>query len=227
MSDQLRDLASVRAATDRLLDAVARLDEAALAEPSLLPGWTRGHVLAHLARNADALVNVLVGRPMYASEQARDADIARDAPRPLAVHLADLRDSAARFQEAAGSADGSRTVLLRNGVTDTASRVPFRRLVEVELHHVDLGAGYPLEDLPDDFTAQAIDYLTARFDGHPEVPPVTLTDHRDLTRRTGGTSGAPVTVRGTAADLLGWLSGRREGRTLQVTGGALPTLPAL
>ncbi|MEV0474381.1 maleylpyruvate isomerase N-terminal domain-containing protein, partial [Streptomyces prunicolor] len=30
---------------------------ASVAEPSRLPGWSRGHVLAHLARNADALVN--------------------------------------------------------------------------------------------------------------------------------------------------------------------------
>ena len=40
---------------------------------------------------------------------------------------------------------------LRNGVTDSASRVPFRRWTEVELHHVDLGIGYELEDLPAEF----------------------------------------------------------------------------
>src|SRR3954471_23186695 len=122
MIDHAHDLASVLEATERLLTAVAKLDNASVAEPSRLPGWTRGHVLAHLARNADALVNVLEGRPMYPSGEARDADIERDAPRPLDVQLADLRDSAARFQEAGDApADWSRTVELRNGVTDSAA----------------------------------------------------------------------------------------------------------
>jgi maleylpyruvate isomerase len=228
MNDHVRDLSLVRTATDRLLSAVAELDDAALAGPSLLPGWTRGHVLAHLARNADALVNVMEGRPMYASETARDADIERDAPRPPAAQLADVRASAARFQDAADALpDWSRTVELRNGVTDTAANLPFRRLVEVELHHVDLGAGYSLEALPADFTERAIDYLSRRFDGHPEVPPATLTDDGGRTWHTGGAAGDPVTVRGTAADLLGWLSGRRDGTALNVSGGALPKLPAL
>ena len=95
MIDHGHDLASVRDATDRLLTAAAELDNASVAEPSRLPGWSRGHVLAHLARNAEALVNVLEGRPMYPSAEARDADIERDAPRPLDVQLADLRESAA------------------------------------------------------------------------------------------------------------------------------------
>lgn len=82
MLDHVRDLESLREATERLLTAVARLDNASVAEPSRLPGWSRGHVLAHLARNADALVNVLEGRPMYPDAVTRDSDIERDAPRP-------------------------------------------------------------------------------------------------------------------------------------------------
>src|SRR5689334_6670350 len=100
MIDHAHDLESVREATDRLLSAVAALDNASVAQPSRLPGWSRGHVLAHLARNADALVNVLEGRPMYADARVRDTDIERDAPRPLDVQLADVRESAARFQAA-------------------------------------------------------------------------------------------------------------------------------
>jgi maleylpyruvate isomerase len=67
MIDHADDLASVQAATERLLHAVGALDNAAVTQSSRLPGWTRGHVLTHLARNADALVNVFEGRPMYAS----------------------------------------------------------------------------------------------------------------------------------------------------------------
>ena len=100
MIDHAHDLASVRDATDRVLSAAAELDNVSVAEPSRLPGWSRGHVLAHLSRNADALVNVLEGRPMYAAASIRDADIDRDAPRPLDVQVADLRESAASFQAA-------------------------------------------------------------------------------------------------------------------------------
>ncbi len=228
MIDHARDLASVHDATERLLSAAAKLDNAAVAEPSRLPRWTRGHVLAHLARNADALVNVLEGRPMYVSGEARDADIERDAPRPLDVQLADVRESAARFQDAgAVPADWSRVVELRNGVTDAAARVPFRRWVEVELHHVDLGIGYELEDLPAEFVEREIDFLADRFSGHADVPPTRLTDG---TRAwdTGREADSPeIIVTGSAPDLLGWLAGRRDGSGLAVQGGALPSLPPL
>ncbi|MDW4909768.1 maleylpyruvate isomerase family mycothiol-dependent enzyme [Streptomyces sp. ADMS] len=228
MADHVRDLASVRDATERLLTAAGKLNNDSMAEPSRLPGWTRGHVLAHLARNADALVNVLVGRPMYASAEARDTDIDRDAPRPVDVQLPDVRESAARFQDAgAAPADWSRTVELRNGVTDTASRVPFRRWAEVELHHVDLGIGYELEDLPAEFTEREITFLADRFAGHPEVPPTMVTDGTRAWRTGGETAGPEVTVTGPAPELLGWLAGRRDGAGLDVSGGALPALPPL
>ncbi|AJE40177.1 maleylpyruvate isomerase family mycothiol-dependent enzyme [Streptomyces nodosus] len=229
MIDHAHDLASVRDATERLLTAAARMDNADVAEPSRLPGWTRGHVLAHLARNADALVNVLEGRPMYVSAAARDADIERDAPRPLDVQLSDLRESGARFQKITDApADWSRTVELRNGVTDTAARLPFRRRVEVELHHVDLGIGYELEDLPAEFVEREIEFLAERFRGHRDVPATDLAadDGRRWTTG-GGAEGGPVVVHGPAPELLGWLAGRRDGSALRTEGGPLPALPPL
>ncbi|UUU34710.1 maleylpyruvate isomerase family mycothiol-dependent enzyme [Streptomyces sp. CA-210063] len=242
MMDHARDLASVREATDRLLTAAAALDNAGVTQPSRLPGWTRGHVLAHLARNADALVNVLEGRPMYVSGEARDADIERDAPRPLEVQLADVRESANRFQDAASvSADWSRTVELRNGVTDSASRVPFRRWIEVEIHHVDLGVGYELEDLPKEFTQREINFLTERFRNHPGVPALMIEQDDGRMIPTGVVERVTgvqldsgyrpphpdLTVSGSQADLLGWLAGRRDGSALHVEGGSLPALPPL
>ncbi|MEU0135996.1 maleylpyruvate isomerase family mycothiol-dependent enzyme [Streptomyces sp. NPDC006296] len=229
MTDHASDLDAVREATDRLLGAVDGLDDGSLAEPSRLPGWSRGHVLAHLSRNADALVNVLRGRPMYASSETRDADIESDAPRPLREHLADLRTSGTAFLAAAQvSADPGRTVTLRNGVTDSASRIPFRRWIEVELHHVDLGVGYELEDLPEEFVIRENDFLAQRFAGHPGVVPTTaVTEDGRLWTTGGGSDGAAVTVRGTAADILGWFCGRRDGSALTVDGGGLPVLPPL
>ncbi|WP_435970710.1 maleylpyruvate isomerase family mycothiol-dependent enzyme [Streptomyces sp. Qhu_M48] len=227
MIDHERDLAHVREATEKLLNAAASLDNAAAAEPSRLPGWTRGHVLAHVARNADALVNVLRGLPMYPDATTRDADIERDSGRPVDVHLADLRESADRFLSVgAEPADWSRTVELRNGVTDSASRIPFRRWVEVDLHHVDLGVGYELEDLPEEFTTREIAFLAERFSGLGSVPATVVRSGDGRTWTTGGESGG-VTVTGPAPDLLGWLAGRRDGSALKAEGGPLPELPAL
>ena len=79
--DPLAELEVVEAATARLLSSVQTLDAAALAAPSLLPGWTRGHVCSHVDRNADSLVNLLtsartgVDIPQYASAEARDEGI--------------------------------------------------------------------------------------------------------------------------------------------------------
>lgn len=228
MADHVRDLASVRDATERLLTAAAKLNKDSVTEPSRLPGWTRGHVLAHLARNADALVNVFAGRPMYPSAEARAADIERNAPRPLDVQLADVRESAARLLRAwAATADWSRTVELRNGVTDTAATVPFRRWIEVELHHVDLGIGYELEDLPVEFTEREITFMADRFVGHPEVAHTVVTDGTRAWSTGSESAGPTVTVTGPAPELLGWLCGRRDGAGLDVRGGALPSLPPL
>src|SRR5579859_4027647 len=79
-------------ASQRLLDAARVRAEPDLRAPSLLPGWSRAHVLAHVARNADAMRNLLIGarvgqrRPAYASAQAREDDIeasAAQVPRDL------------------------------------------------------------------------------------------------------------------------------------------------
>jgi hypothetical protein len=45
--------AQITTATGRLLRTASRLSDADVRAPSLLPGGSRGHVLTHLARNAD------------------------------------------------------------------------------------------------------------------------------------------------------------------------------
>jgi maleylpyruvate isomerase len=233
MTAPAADLTAVQDSTERLLASLDRLDDASVAQPSLLPGWSRGHVLAHLARNADALVNVFAGRPMYASNEARDADIARGADRPLAVHRGDVRDSAARFAGAAARLTDEQwqaTVTLRNGVTDLAATIPLRRWVEVELHHIDLDVGHTLADLPGAFVDRALDYLARRFAGHAGIPPTELRAEDGRSWRIGrdGEPAEPlVVVAGTPAALVGWLSGRTPGSGLSAGDGGLPDLPPL
>jgi len=106
--------ARLAGATDRLLATAAGLTDRQAREPSLLPGWSRGHVLVHLARNADGLRNLLIWArtgvvtPQYPSQQARDDAIEAGAGRPAGDLVADLRESAAAFAvEAAGLPDRS------------------------------------------------------------------------------------------------------------------------
>ena len=123
---QLRE--QVGGATDRLLATAAQLTDEQVKAPSLLPGWSRGHVLTHLARNADGLRNLLiwartgVPTPQYASPQARDAAIAAGADRTAAEQAADIRDSAAAFDWYRRSAEGGYFRAQYNYATALAQR---------------------------------------------------------------------------------------------------------
>jgi len=153
-------------AVQRLLGTARIIDDEDLRAPSLLPGWTRAHVVAHLARGADALRNLLIGvrtgqpRPAYTSPEARAADIEQGAGRPRAELLDDLADAANAFRAV------SRQLPDEAWATDItwvpgldpfpAREVLVRRLVEIELHHVDLGAGYTAADWPDGFLVKPL-----------------------------------------------------------------------
>ena len=152
-------------ATQRLLGTARVIAAPDLRAPSLLPGWTRAHVLAHLARGADAMRNLLVGaragqdRPAYPSPQARAADIEHGAGLGAKELVADLADSAMAFRAISTQLpDGAWQFPVR--VLDSqpfpAGQLLTRRLVEVELHHCDLGAGYGPGDWPAAFAAMEL-----------------------------------------------------------------------
>lgn len=160
---QLSD--QVDQATQRLLDAARIIPEAELRAPSLLPGWTRADVLAHLARSADAMRNLLIGartgqdRPAYASAEAREADIERGAGMTARDLVADLADSAMAFRTIAKQLpDEAWRVQVRvlDSAPFPAAELLTRRLVEVELHHCDLDAGYGPADWPAEFAAMEL-----------------------------------------------------------------------
>lgn len=141
-TEELRPiLGAVERATERLIDTVHELDDDALQRPSLLPGWTRAHVLAHLARNADGLVNLLtwartgVEHPMYASSADRDADVEEGAARGQWLLIEDLSASAARFAQAVRSMPErawSAEVVADEPVP--AHAIPRMRLRELRVH---------------------------------------------------------------------------------------------
>lgn len=236
--DPVRDAAALRRATPQLLDAVAALDPAAVAEPSLLPGWTRGHVLTHLARNADGMVNLLTWArtgeetPMYASAEAREKDIEAGSARPLAEQLADLRASAERLDgalEEMPPAAWAAQVRFRGDGVVPAAEIPARRLQELHLHHVDLGIGYTCADLPADFTARQLDVLLGGLAGREGIAAVRLRDTATgATWDIGAADRPEVTVSGATGPLLAWVAGRSDGAGLTVDPVLpLPVLPPL
>lgn len=233
-SDPLRLTGEVDDATARLLRTTAGLDESSLAAASLLPGWTRGHVLAHLARNADGFVNLLTAArtgeaiPMYASPAARSSDIEAGASRPQAAHLDDLRRTADRFAEAVAAMPAEAwgaTVDTRRGPWSAAYLV-WGRLREVEVHHVDLAVEYRPADWPEAFGHRLLREVATGLAGRSDAPPMVLRcDGRRHDLVVGDRTAAP-TVTGAAPDLAAWLIGRSPGAALTVSpDGPLPTPP--
>ncbi|MFB6397560.1 maleylpyruvate isomerase family mycothiol-dependent enzyme [Polymorphospora lycopeni] len=233
-ADPLVLMAEVRRATDRLLSTVADLSDAAVAAPSALPGWSRGHVLTHLARNADGMTNLLewartgVVTPQYPSWERRVADIEAGAGRPLAVQLADLRDSAARHAATADRLTSEMwlTTLEIPDRPQTAAYGVWRRLREIEVHHVDLAAGYRPRDWPEAFALHLLHEIVSGYAGRDDAPNVVLCPVETGQELSVGAAGATPTVTGPAYALAGWLTGRSTGESLEVTpDGPLPNPP--
>ena len=225
----MTDLAALLAGADQaLVRTVDGLDDDAYAEPSLLPDWSRAHVVAHLVLNAEGLAGVLHGahvgqpEPMYASPEGRDtdiADLATEAPAGLRERLlaatalfADAlaamhdRDWDGRFERTPGGPDFA------------LANVPLMRLREVEIHHADLDAGYLAADWPEGFRAVLLESMTKRSYPSPfAVRPSDL----DRTWHYGEGGGGPV-VTGTSAAIGWWLTGRGSGEGITTDSGTLP-----
>ena len=217
-------------ATARYLEALTELSETAVRAPSLLPGWSRAHVIAHVARNADALANVLHGaqagepRSMYESQQHRDEDVETGARLPLDELVADSVAAAGRWRQAANELHSSRLDApgLRTPGTEPwpVRRVGMMRRTEVEVHHADLGIGYTAEDWPADFVAA----LMKRRHRELAAKGVALTWRTTDTGAVWETAPGGPEVTGTAADVVWWLLGRGSGERLACSEPQLPEL---
>lgn len=145
------DIDLCRRAHARLAKVVAGLDDDAVRAPSLLPGWSVGHLLSHLARNADSVVRRLDGArrdevvDQYpGGPEARNAEIETGAARPAAELQADVEASSASVDEALATFPGDRWDRLGRtifGDEVPVATLPFARAREVEVHLVDLGIG--------------------------------------------------------------------------------------
>jgi maleylpyruvate isomerase len=185
-----------RDASARLLATLVGLDDAIARRPSRLPGWTVGHVVTHLARNADSHVRMLEGAmagtvadQYEGGLDGRAADIASGAGRPAAALVSDLNRAVDDLDATWGRVPVEVWVTgharMGNGELCPCAELPARRWREVEIHRVDLGLGAEPADWPDAYVDLELPKALAQ-----------LPDRLSPTDR---------------AMLLAWLVGRVEG----------------
>jgi maleylpyruvate isomerase len=210
----------VRDGTARMLAAAGRLGDGELREPSGLPGWTRAHVLGHLARNADALGRLAdwartgVETPMYRDREQRAAEIEAAAAQPAGALRRDVAATAVRLAEKL-AVPGPHPVRTATGRTVPATEIPWMRVREVWLHTVDLRAGFAIAELPADLVDALLDDVTATLSARPGCPDLLLAPaDRDRTWRLGPGPAPSGERTGPAVRLLAWLTGREKGDDL-------------
>jgi maleylpyruvate isomerase len=223
-------LAWMHDGTERLLAELAGLSDEALTVSTVLPGWSRRYLLAHVAANADALRNLVhwartgEERRMYVSPEQRDADIAAGAALPAAQLRSWIQSSAAGLAadlDAMPDPAWDAKVITAQGLTRSASEIPWMRVREIYIHAVDLNAGTSFADLPAEFLEPLLDDVTTRRSSVGGGPALRIaasdTGH---TWEVAGT-GVPVPVTAPLADLSAYLTGRPVPAL-----AAAPVLPA-
>lgn len=232
VTDWDEDLALLDAETNRLIDSMSAMNDAQVAEPSRLPGWSRGHVLAHLDGNAQGLGRVArwardgIERPMYISRDVRDADVELHAARSIEAHHQAVAQSARALRADLGAIDSEQredVVILGNGLSVRVGSLARHRLGEVCVHHADLGlADYTWRDWPDSMAWHMARLVTRDFAVRGEFPVAAVAwdgDRLDIVPGSNVLEGSPQA-------LLAWLLGRSAGEDLVASsGGPVPAAP--
>jgi maleylpyruvate isomerase len=217
-----------------VIERVHRLDDEAVRAPSNLPGWSRGHVLAHLhgvgsafARQAEHAARgerVVV----YDGGQAgRDAAIESGAKRSAAEHADALESLAGRLARAwpePASRVWDAPVTYRDGPLSGVALAWWR---EARIHVVDLAVGVG----PDSWVLRLCEHLWEFLEPRlAAAGPVELVADDAGLRRTvsPGAVEDRVTVTGSLRDLTAWLAGREPGTApVAARGGSTVPLPEL
>lgn len=155
MNDLDRDLAGAARAHRAVIATLQDLTDEQAGKPSLLPGWTVGHVATHIARNADGYIRMLeaagrgeIARMYPGGREQREHDIEAGSGRSAHDLVADVSATAAALE--ATWAVTSKDAWSGRGETIagelTVSDLLFIRWREVAVHHADLGLGYTWAD---------------------------------------------------------------------------------
>jgi maleylpyruvate isomerase len=218
------------AAHQRMWASASRMTDDSCSAPSLLPGWSRGHVLAHWAGNADGQTRMLqaamrgeVAAQYPGGDAQRAADIETGAARPVPLILQDVRAAIDRVE------DAWRRMPPEAWSQPTGARIGQRpawksvwaRWRETEIHHVDLDAGYTHDHWPAEFVSLMLPRVVSTLDTRltDKAAVRVQTDGRQWTMAStaAAASDDPVIVRGPASAVLCWLTGRPVPATADLT----------
>lgn len=218
---------------------LAELPDGELAGPSLLPDWSRGHVIAHVCYNARGLLRLVqwaatgIETAMYSSTQARDGEIERGAALPaselraLAVRTANDLDEGWRglTDEAWGA-----QVRMRHGFEVPASTTAWLRTREVWLHAVDLNSGATFDDFPPALVDRLLSNVLSAWRGRQAeegIPNLVLAPiDRGAPKGVGDVDDpSAIVLRGTAIDLTRWATGRGFLGISTSSGSPVPHAP--
>jgi maleylpyruvate isomerase len=214
------DLATARLGTAFFRRALNRLFDVDLDGASLLPGWTRRHVVAHVGYNARAIARLVdwaatgVKTPMYESTHARKdeidfgATLPPEALRNLVEHSA--IDLDVRWRDLPSDRWAER-VTTAQGREVPASETVWMRTREVWLHAVDLDSGARVDQIPAVVCERLIGDVHRAWSARSNGPSPTLvaTDSRSR----WGSSSTESTVTGPLAALTSWATGRLPAAT--------------
>jgi maleylpyruvate isomerase len=226
-------LAAVRQSTDRLVSDIRTLTDDRMREPSLLSGWSRGHVVGHLAAHARSLLRVTDGAergdlvdPYPGGAAARSREIEEWATRPAAELTAELTEAVAELDRrwTGLAADVWQRPTRSSGGERPLAAGVLSRWTEVEVHRVDLGLGYGPAGWPGDYVSAALPGVVTGLPRRAAGPPaetwlVRATDTGEswLVDATGdpkvvpGDAPAAHVVAAGQRELLAWLLGRTPG----------------
>ena len=203
-------LAWVATGTKLCQVSLQELGESAYRAPSALPGWSRRHLVAHLAANAEALGRLAhwarTGEetPMYSSPEQRAADIESGATltgTQLTEWFERSADELADRLETFPPDRWGTEVVTAQGRAVPAMEIPWLRAREVMVHAVDLDRGTSFADLPEPF----------------------LHALRDDISRKRETEGVPDLI-GPLPEVVAYLTGRASTGVTTADGAAAPTL---
>lgn len=204
-------LEELRRAADVVAETTAKLTDQLVLAPSELPGWSRGHVLAHVAGIANAMARQLE----YAARgesielydggfEGRTRAIELAAGHTLAQHQADVDAALDRALRAFGTLDGAgwnRPISYRGGVVFDGGLALWR---ELTIHATDLGTGRGPETWSRPFCEHLFDFLAARV---PEGQRLVL-QPLGLPSVAIGSGSTSTVVNGMLTDIAAWLAGR-------------------
>jgi len=203
------------AATQRLLgDTIALTNEDWRAD-SLLAGWTRAHIASHLAFQAQALAKMAhqlreTQEPVAWKSMQPDAVLNLGAQRNALALQEDLDQSSADLMNAFDLLDESHW---KNQVQTSQGTLPSQsllldRLNEIIVHHVDLVLGFEFTDVQPAVTRALLQWNL--FRAMPRFTQIRLRINSDEGFSVAVGAGTKVTVRGSEAQLLAWLTGRKD-----------------